>query len=168
MKKMRKLLVIGLGGTGIKTLIHVKKALTDREQDGELPANVRLLGFDTTIEAEEISDIGLWAGALSRKGSQKSVVLANNEYTALTGDLRSWVNGPNPITRKPHLSWFNRDFFSSPSKSNLLHIASGAGMYRQIGRLAFFNHASSKEVNAYKAIEKCLNELQDAMINVIV
>ena len=156
---MSKIFVIGVGGTGIKTLIHVKKALTDPEKSGRLPEDVRLLGIDTCLKAEKVEDIGLWGGAFSRNGSKTDVELDNDEYIPLTGDMRDWVKGTNAVTTQLHYRWFDRRYFSHPANNALLNVTAGAGMYRQIGRLAFYNNVSGQNSPLYAAIKRNLEEL---------
>ena len=48
--KIRRSLFIGLGGTGVKTILKTKSALLDNYgQDGELPPMVAFLGIDSDL-----------------------------------------------------------------------------------------------------------------------
>ena len=142
---MASVMVIGLGGTGIKTLIHVKKMLIDQRKmdaEGNSQDKIKLLGLDTRLVPEYIQGIGGWEASLARRGSMGydgMVTLETNvDYLPLGGDVYDWVQ--NLPDNHFMLHWLNKKYFcNNPSADNLLNIIDGASQFRQIGRLALFS-----------------------------
>jgi len=166
---MADVLVVGLGGTGVKTLLHVKKQLLDQRSDGKLPPNVKLLGLDTTTSPDKVKGISGTAAAVRRRvdlayDGQVDLNL-NVDYLYIGGEVHSWVcgNGGDLGWNDAHYArnWFNKRFICDyPGASTLLNIDSGAGQFRQIGRLAFFNALRQGTAsNLYRTIQTKLEGL---------
>ena len=127
-------LIIGLGGTGIKVLTFVKKALLEINNN-RMPPEVALLAFDT--EKENRFRIGGWGR--ERKADTRStgyVQLGSGEYVFLGGNVRRFAE---EVSRgaHPHLNWWNvRDYFEQNLPEHVWSLAEGAAQYRQFGRIA--------------------------------
>lgn len=115
--KIKRCLYIGLGGTGMNTLLHTKKMFVDTY--GEVPPMIGFLGIDT--------DGGAYKKAiLSNKG--KEVRLDPKEQLPIS------VRNARPIYD------VNKDDFSWIAEENLYALTSmelGAGQVRSNGRFAF-------------------------------
>jgi hypothetical protein len=175
---MENVLVIGVGGTGIKTLLHIKKQLLDQNPEGKLPENVQLLGIDTRVTQEKIKGVADISAARARQrnlGYDGQVVLTNQEYVFVGGDVEDWICG-NPSKGEPGwgrdhygASWLDRSYFCNhPDCNKLLNITDGAGMYRQVGRLAIFNALRMGTAShLYASMQAKINAL-GPKINVII
>ena len=149
---MVDILMIGLGGTGVKTLLWAKKLLLDQRADLRLPANVQLLGLDTRLEQEEIPGIstaggpGIWQrNVRDNRAYTGTLVLDHDEYLFIGGNLTQYALGDQAsgMTGMPKPdadpnAWFNSWYFRR--HPNLLRVTQGAGQCRQVGRLAL-DHA---------------------------
>lgn len=171
--------VIGVGGTGLKTLIHVKKQLQDSRPDGKLPSDVQILGIDTRSEPETISGIGSWHNAQARKQLKEYKgdvsIDRNMEYYWLGGNLEKWTcgdisQGEKGLDDKEYITrWFDLQYFSNnPQRSALLSIKDGAGMFRQIGRLGLFYHLQNGQASLlYTRLSQKLSAIADTDITAI-
>lgn len=116
--KIRRCLYIGLGGTGMKALLHTKKMFIDTY--GEVPPMIGFLGIDT--DGGEYSK-----SLLSARG--ENVVLDNNEQLQLLapGAVDFYRN------HKMDFSWIPEENVNAVSMLRGL----GAGGVRSNGRFAF-------------------------------
>ena len=138
-------LIIGIGGTGTKSLFETKVSLYKRY--GEIPSCIKLLCFDTDISELMISKKELYIA----KGSEHA------DIHEVTFDASEMVDIPvkNPATTKEHphvIKWLNKDIRRSIQPSN-----SGANQIRQKGRFAFFENYSPKRI-AHQ-LEKALTNI---------
>ena len=141
--KVRKSLVIGLGGTGRDAVLHAKRHC--REVYGEVPPTTRFLVIDTT----SADDLQL---------EDRDVALDRHEFLPLT------VRNPETLVRYNDdiKAWF-------PSDVSPRAVTAGAGQIRALGRLAL--HANSKvlaslnglvnEINAWETVRQGKFELFD-------
>ncbi len=115
--KIKRCLYVGLGGTGMNTLLHTKKMFVDTY--GEVPPMIGFLGIDTN-EGEYKKSL------VSNQG--KEIALDPNEQ------LRIIVDKPRPIydTYKEDFSWIPEENLYALTSMNL-----GAGQVRTNGRFAF-------------------------------
>lgn len=118
--EIRRCLYIGLGGTGMKALLHTKKMFIDTY--GEVPPMIGFLGIDT--------DVSEYKDTLTSTNGDK-VTLSPNEHcqVSICGDAHE-------IYKK------NRDHFSWIPSENLYALGalsnqSQAGAIRTNGRFAF-------------------------------
>jgi len=172
-------LVIGVGGTGIKTLVHVKKQLQDSRQDGKLPSDVQILGIDTRQAPEGVSGIGSWHNAQARRQLKEYkgdvTIDPNTEYFWLGGALELWtcgnqVNGIDGVEKASYITrWFDLKYFcNNPARAALLNVTNGAGMYRQIGRLGLFHHLQNGTGSLlYQRLAQKLTSISEGSITVI-
>ncbi len=172
-------LIIGVGGTGLKTLIHVKKQLQDARATGDLPPSVQILGIDTRDTPEKISGIGSYQSALARRQMKEYrgdvMIDPNTEYFWLGGNvyqdvcgdptqgLRGWGND-HFASRRIDLKYYQ----NSSKRKDLLNIRAGAGMYRQIGLLALFANLQHGRTSLfYQTLSRKLQAFADLDVNVI-
>lgn len=122
-KKIRRCLYIGLGGTGMNSILHTKKMFIDTY--GEVPPMVSFLGIDT--------DGNAYAKELTLRNGKRISLDANEQ-------VKIQVTNPRPLyeTNRATLSWF-------PQKNSgaLQNLKNGAGQVRSNGRFAlWYNHQS--------------------------
>jgi hypothetical protein len=117
--KVSKVLYVGLGGTGIKTLLHTKRAF--EEAYGTIPPTFGFLAFDTNVlefDDKHFSDGG-------------KTVLARGERGDITVD-----NAPGKYNNnKNHYPWM-----PSQNVPALRILKIGAGQVRTNGRFALIHH----------------------------
>lgn len=115
--KIKRCLYVGLGGTGMNSLLHTKKMFIDTY--GEVPPMIGFLGIDTDGGAYKKS-------LLSNQGAEVS--LDPNEQLPIL------VNSPRPIydVNKEYFSWIPSENLYALTSMNL-----GAGQVRSNGRFAF-------------------------------
>ncbi|HEX8619489.1 MAG TPA: tubulin-like doman-containing protein, partial [Thermoanaerobaculia bacterium] len=132
----RPTVVIGLGGTGYKTLLKLKKRFVDVY--GSVPPIVKFLSIDTTENAEGTTRGG--------EASHEAQLDHNDTYVLQVGNPAGLVNGTNP-----HIDeWWPQEI---PTQS----IIAGAGQVRARGRLALFARAAE----VYSRIRHAVHEVRD-------
>ena len=135
--KIRRSLFIGLGGTGMGTLLQVKKMFIDNY--GEKPPMVGFLGIDT--------DGGAYKRELSsRYGPVR--LSPEEQLPILVEDARPIYN-----VYKEHFSWLPDDNLYALSSMKL-----GAGQVRTNGRFALINNHET----VYNKITSVINEISNA------
>ena len=134
-------LIVGLGGTGYKTVIKVKQRLKDTYGDLKLP--VRFLVFDLDDRVQP--DVSL----------EEQEVLDKPEFKRLSVD--SSVIEPDVLPSHPQLDWFPAEYNVKPAAGER-----GAGMIRPWGRLALF-----RSYNDVKTpLDDALDDILDAPSNI--
>lgn len=131
--KIRRCLYIGLGGTGMTSLLHTKRMFIDTY--GEVPPMIGFLGIDT--------DGGVYNRELQSKYG--SVRIEPNEQMPII------VNQAPPIYKvnEPRFTWVPRKNLSSLVAMNL-----GAGAIRSNGRFAL-------TVNCDRVVEKIKSKINE-------
>lgn len=131
----RRTMVIGLGGTGVMAVRHMKRNFLERF--GKMPKAVQILCFDTnTDKAEEnlFTTTGL------------NVELLGQEFTHLTSEPPEQVLAGHAEVRR----WFPKEEVPG------FAVIAGAQQYRALGRLALFARAVQviypKLENAYSTL----------------
>lgn len=141
--KLRRSLFIGLGGTGVKTILKTKTVLMDNYRQGEeLPPLLGFLGIDTDAnEYEKTQD--------SKDGKVK-----------LSKKERYSIGVENP---RGYFSTYKRDFTWMANQNQIFinTLDRGAGQIRTNGRLAFMFHREQLRTKLYNA----LTDLQSASID---
>lgn len=138
----RSALIVGLGGTGQWVLTYLKKDLIE-SNGGEMPANVKLLAFDTMPQASVSTD-----AAANQKGQDVKVgavhLETNTEFFHLGGDMQDigvTLTSPDPEQRRSltHIgNWFAAQHWMQTLPRSSWVLSSGAGQLRQFGRLGLF------------------------------
>ena len=135
----RRAIVIGLGGTGVRTLVHIKREFRKHFQG--LPPVVRLLGFDTDEASHETLQLG-----------GENITLDTPEFLKITATkLRSLIDSTPEIQ-----AWVPPE-----SRMSMRDIVGGAGARRPSGRLALFNRANlvfDTISQAYRSVNDLRND----------
>lgn len=151
--KIRRSLFIGLGGTGMRTILHLKKLFI--ETYGEVPGMIGFLGVDTDkgeyskeLELKNIASMGFIDDSeIYVEGQNKGnkVRLERNEQVEIT------VEHPQALFK------MNRDNYTwmpLNSTSALRSLTHGAGQVRTNGRFAFIANSESVEERVNMALTK--------------
>jgi hypothetical protein len=132
----RPTVVLGLGGTGYKTLLKLKKRFVDAY--GSVPPIIRFLSIDTTENAE--------GSSRNDEISTDGHLDHNETYVLQVGNPANLVNGTNP-----HIDeWW-------PPEIPTQAIIAGAGQVRARGRLALFAKASEVYGRIRRAVDDVRN-----------
>jgi len=111
-----KAVIIGLGGTGQKALIRIKKMFLDH-CGGELPPCIKLLAFDTSSNQEDINNAR----------GEKITFDSKEFYHMRVGSIREAIKSP-----------YIQKWWTPYKKLNNTIVNEGTGGIRQVGRLALF------------------------------
>ena len=118
--KLRRSLFIGLGGTGMKTILKTKAVLLDNYgQDGELPPLFAFVGIDTDSNEYDLP---------TKANKNEKLTLSTRERFSIS------VNNP-----KAYFENSRRDMQWMPHQNKIFinTLNRGAGQVRSNGRLAF-------------------------------
>lgn len=142
--KIRRSLFIGLGGTGMRTILYLKKLFI--ETYGEVPGMIGFLGIDTDkgeyskeLELKNVASMGLIDDSeIYVEGQNKGnkVRLEKNEQVQIT------VEYPQALYKR---NQENYSWIPSPNHNALLALTHGAGQVRTNGRFAFIANSESVE-----------------------
>ena len=150
----RAALVIGLGGTGVLTLRHLKAQLL-ASKERRVPPQVRLIALDT-VKEEKQSD--------QTSGDVQIAALRTEldpgEYFWIGGDVYDLVR---EVDRGEHShigSWFQaRSYLESLPRASF-SLERGAGQLRQFGRLAVFHDVAAPAKSSIKSlIDRAIGEI---------
>lgn len=140
-KKIKRCLYIGLGGTGIKTILQTKKKFIDTY--GEVPPMIGFLGIDT--------DKGGYTKYIMSAMGEMITILKNEQLQLYVGNPIKFLN-----CTKLDISWVPECNLNDISMLRNL----GAGQLRSNGRFAF---TMNKEI--VKLVTNCkLADIQNARI----
>lgn len=138
--KVSRNLFIGLGGTGTKILIQVKKALADKYGTDGIPPSTEFLIMDTDIEMDTISSDSV-AGETTFNNDEKLHIPIRSPHTIIDQDrIKFWL--ANDVR---HLI--------TPS-------ANGAKQIRSLGRFAFVENFDPS--NILGTIDTKIDKLRSA------
>ncbi len=130
-------LVIGIGGSGAWTAVHVKKQLMDMYHN-EMPDNVGVAVIDT---------------AKKPLAKLPPIELEPFEYAHIGGSSYDLVKKIRDTDEYPHLkSWFLADDYLRTLGQDLFNLDQGAGQFRQFGRLALFRDVIAPAQSSIAAI----------------
>jgi len=152
----RPALVIGLGGTGVLTLRHLKAhLLTSKERS--LPPQVKLIALDTVKDERQ---------SAQTSGETQIAALRTElepgEYYWIGGDVYDFVR---QIDRgeHPHIgSWFQaRAYLESLPRASFT-LERGSGQLRQFGRLAvFYDVSAPARSSTYNLLNRAINDIRN-------
>lgn len=151
----RPALVIGLGGTGVLTLRHLKaQLLASRER--RVPPQVKLIALDT-VRDERQSDQTSGEVQIAALRTE----LDPGEYFWIGGDVYDLVREVDR-GEHPHIgAWFQaRSYLESLPRASFT-LERGAGQLRQFGRLAIFHDVTAP---AKSSICSLINRAIDEII----
>ncbi|MBD0831307.1 tubulin-like doman-containing protein [Aestuariibaculum sediminum] len=138
MAKLKRSLFIGLGGTGLKSILHTKKRFIDTY--GEIPPMTSFLAFDTDGDSINVK-------IDSHLGGER-IGLDASEF------LHIKVRDPQEVLRQQAELF---DFVPNHNRALLVSLTDGAGQVRSNGRFAtHFN---------YGAIENAIRTKLTAILN---
>jgi hypothetical protein len=142
-------LIIGLGGSGAVTVMHVKQQLYNTYHN-QMPDSVGLLVLDTSqnpliqfSDGGHKREQGMGFGQIAFE-PREYAHLGGDAYDAITS-LQVQNNG-----NFEHLgSWFQADEYLRTLHRHMFHLQNGAGQYRQFGRLALFMDLSAPNTSHF-------------------
>lgn len=157
----RSAIIIGLGGTGQWVLTWLKRDLM-LANNGKVPANIKLLGIDTTAQ--------LAAGAKRVKGSleEEATVVGgvslskdDGEYVYLGGDSHKTAENV-AIGKYPHIGkWYHASKWLQTQNPSTFVLDEGAGRIRQFGRMAIFQDVlKTNSSMLWRALRTALTEVK--------
>ena len=154
----RPAIVIGLGGTGQWVLTFLKKDLLELG-NGQMPAGVRLLCFDTT------SQVTAGTGKKGSRSKDEEEIRAG--AVELTPDIEFFPIGDNVMQlaseiaagQHPHMQWFPARAYLGKLPPAAFATKEGSGQIRQMGRISLFRDVSAT------AKSEILSRLRDAIQN---
>jgi len=131
-------LIIGLGGSGALTLMHVKNQLL-QTYNGTMPEEVGLIVFDTSQKPTGQSSVAQLAE------------IAPREMGHLGGNAKAIAE--NAAAKNPdfaHISsWFQADTYLRTLPENLWQLEDRAAQARQLGRLALFKDLMATNLSQF-------------------
>ncbi len=136
---------IGLGGTGAKALMHLRRLIIERYGALDHLDGIAFLSIDTDIHSQQPSPEEQKQNPL-----EALIGFAREERINLKVDFKGMV-GPNIIHHPEIRDWW--DEAALPSQE--FNIENGAGQIRQLARLALFgNHGEIEEgiARAYRKV----------------
>jgi hypothetical protein len=134
-------LIIGLGGSGATTVMHIKQQLMNTYDD-KVPETVGLLVFDTSLTP------------LAQVSKANLAQLSPREYGHLGGNAKSMVQrAASETPETEHLSsWLCADYYLRSLPDNLFQLEDGAGQLRQLGRLALFKDTANTSTSQFYSL----------------
>lgn len=118
--KIKRCLYIGLGGTGMKSLLYTKKVFVDTYN--EVPPMVSFLGIDT--------DGGAYKASINSINGEEIKLTPNEQFPIHIEDARSIYE-----VNKEEFTWI-----PEKNRDDLDKMTHGAGAIRTNGRFAFTEH----------------------------
>lgn len=136
---MNPCLYIGLGGTGIRTLLKTKKMFIDTY--GEIPPNIQFLGTDT--------DRGEFDRRMRGAHFGDEIYLSRAEVCDISvpGSPADYYNSESNSKK---LSWLPKE-----NSKMIMALRWGAGQVRTNGRFAFVFNVNKIEAAIRRAIDNC-------------
>lgn len=139
-------LLVGVGGTGASVLAHVKRHLMNA-YDNRVPSTVSFAVVDTAKEG--LASVGAEGVTREEGMGFGKVSLTNGDYIHVGGYVKQLVEEVAQTSRRPHMkNWLMAEHLLKLLPDELFHLEEGAGMYRQLGRLAIFRDVLSPNNSA--------------------
>ena len=135
MTTLRRTVFIGLGGTGMKSILKAKATMLDNYGiDGQLPPMFTFLGIDTDSNEYEKTTDSQTQGKINLTGRERYSI---------------GVNSPKPYydLHKKEMSWM-----PSQNEHCVTTLDQGAGQVRSNGRLAFWFHRGNLKTRLQQAL----------------
>ena len=131
-------LVIGLGGSGAWSVVFLKQALMDT-YGNHVPDNIALVALDTLSSVEQTTAQVGSQNIMRRPGQgYGGVRLEPEEYAHLGGDAYNFGIQIRDGQHQHISPWFQAEWKLRKLTRGQWNLDQGAGMYRQMGRLALF------------------------------
>ncbi|MEM6284094.1 MAG: tubulin-like doman-containing protein [Chloroflexota bacterium] len=143
-------LVLGLGGSGAATIMHVKQQLLNT-YNNQLPSQVGMLVFDTSKQPlSQFKGVGQTRHQGMGFGA---IALDQREYGHLGGQSRNLMQRvaaqPDSDENRHLASWLQADWYLKNLQPTLFNLEDGAGQFRQLGRLALFKDVASANSSSF-------------------
>ncbi|MCB9009043.1 MAG: hypothetical protein H6656_17050 [Ardenticatenaceae bacterium] len=153
-------LIIGLGGTGVRTLTHLKKDLITLNH-GALPNEVRLLAFDTVTKPDVV--VGGGEAGNSEATSGVRLEMTQGEYVHIGGDIKPYVRDV-AMGKHPHVEgWLQAAYYLETLPDSQFYLEKGAGMLRQFGRAGIFDDVKAPGMSKiYTKLLEAVQHVQNA------
>lgn len=144
-------LLIGLGGSGAWTVVHVKRQLYDA-YNNRIPDNIALAVLDTakTVivnvgSGDKVREPGMGTGRTE---------IDRSELAHVGGDVYELMRDiDEPNNPYPHIkSWLMTKQFLETLPRAMFNIDQGAGQFRQFGRIAMFRDVMAPAASSIAAI----------------
>jgi hypothetical protein len=135
---------VGVGGTGAKSLLHLRRLTLERLGGVDALEGVAYLSIDTDVRSQEVS-----AEEERKNPLEQALAFDRDERVNVRIDFKSYV-GPNIIHHPQIREWW--DEAALPSSD--FQIEAGAGQIRPLARLAFFTNKSEIQDAIRRAYNK--------------
>lgn len=145
-------LVIGLGGTGVLSLRHLKASMLAASQTRDLPKHVKLIAIDT-VNDKVTSPSG------ESKLASLQVQLEPGEYYWVGGNIWDYSRQVEAGDHPQVSSWFQASTYRRVLQKAAFDLQRGAGQLRQFGRVAIFKDVGSPGES--KIVSLLKNALRD-------
>lgn len=157
-------LIIGLGGTGAVTLLHIKQQLLNIYAN-TLPSTVGLLSLDTSLTPT--AQFGQVGEERHEGMGFGSVSLADSEFGHIGGNARNFIEDVvEHAEEKSHISrWLQAQWYLDNLPEMLFQFNAGAGQYRQLGRLALFKDVTTDNSELYRRIQSKIRSVKNSARN---
>ena len=150
-QQVNKALFVGLGGTGYKVLLQVKKALI--RNYGEVPPSIKILCFDT-----DIAKLRSHSEELSYKNKEGNYVTEQIKFDASEMVIIP-ITSAHKLLKYDHIQrWVSKKIEKRGTPSS-----AGAKQIRSLGRFAFFENYNS--VGIKSKLETKLGEINDGELH---
>lgn len=157
-------LIVGLGGTGVRALTHLKKDLITLNQ-GILPDEVRLLAFDTVREPDVI--VGGLEAEDNEAASGVRLEASEGEYVHIGGNIKPFMreaasNNGN-VSKMPQVSsWLQAECYLKTLQDAQFLLEHGAGMLPQFGRAGLFDDVRAPGMSKiYTSLNRAIKHVKD-------
>jgi hypothetical protein len=126
-------ILIGLGGSGSKVLLHVRRLMLERFGAADALEGVAFLSIDTDIQSQTVA-----ADQESKSLLDRSLAFEKDERVNLKVDFKSFV-GANIVHHAHIREWWDESALPSAD----FNLEQGAGQIRPLARLAFFTNRAA-------------------------
>ncbi len=156
----RPAIVIGLGGTGVLALRHLKTSLMATEQR-VMPMQVKLIAVDT-VKGGPSADT-----TKESKLAALRMALDPGEYFWVGGSVKDHVQRVSKGEQPQVGSWLQAQSYLANLPDAAFNLEQGAGQLRQFGRLAIFKDVYTPGSSVIKYLfEKAVEDIRKAAVNV--
>jgi hypothetical protein len=151
-------LVIGLGGTGVLTVRHLKAELLGSEAR-QMPPHVRLVALDTVQEQQSSGLKGEDHTGLAALRTE----LKPEEYYWIGGDIHNYTRQVAQGDHPHVASWFQAETYLKTLPRAAFVLERGAGQLRQFGRVAIFKDVSAPaQSSIYHLLDTAISDIRGA------
>jgi hypothetical protein len=155
---MYKVLIVGLGGSGGKTLSFLMDELKVRlgdSWDGKLPAAWKFVHIDVPAVADGVGS-NLASPVAELGGTYVGIAGKNSSYSNFDTTAMSSLRNQNPPALDLAARWR-----PDPRKGDAVAVSGGAGAFRALGRIVTLAGAS----NIYQTLKAAVDDLSSINSN---